>query len=175
MKTENTWPTEYIPDEDYVYRQVHIKNAPKINGKRIPDETNFIPDEDGLSVHWDKYTTINDVYCVIGLSHNMKGGYKDYTGFKVFQFPVTFLRRLQGISGVIHTPVINGNPAPIGHPNNRAHASVILPNDEEIRIKLTDHVINNYINSYCDFDVTHFNIEIKQLRNRLNDTPYHIY
>ena len=50
---ENTWQLEKIPDEDIVYRQVHILSAPKKAGRRIPNEANFSPDNDGLSVNWE--------------------------------------------------------------------------------------------------------------------------
>ena len=173
MAIENTWQVEKIPGEDIVYRQVHILAAPKKEGRRIPNEANFSPDGDGLSVHWNKYITIEGIYQILGLSYNAKNNYINFTQFKVYGFPINFVRSVSGINDVIHSPVINGNPAPVGHPNNRAHASVMYPDDEEIRLKLADYVLNNYQQSYCDVDVSGLSSEIQQLRERLNNTPYH--
>lgn len=173
MEAAIKWEKETIPYEGIVYRQIFVAGIPKINGKRVPNEAHFIPDPDGLSVHWSKYITIEQIYYIIALSFNKKGDYINYTSFKIYQFPISFLRDLEGIIDIKHDPVINGNPAPIGHPNNRAHTLVIYPNDEEIRLNIADFVRDYYDNSYCDFDIRYLENEIKVLRERLNDTEYH--
>lgn len=166
-----------IPDEDAVYRQAfigHLVKLPANKNIRYPSESHFKPDPDGLSVHWCRYIGLNGVYHILGLSYR-KGTtqYKDYKAFRVFTLPVEYLRLLEGIQEVTHSPVFNGDPAKIGFPNNYAHTSVIYPDDEEIRMKLSDYCMFYYDNSYRPADFALLDTEINKLRERLDNTPYH--
>ena len=166
---------ELIPNESSVLRQVVVSQTYKELGRRIPNETHFKPDPDGLSVHWDKYISVEDVYHLISISHNYKTppSFKDYTSFLVFRFGVSGLREIDGISDVIHDPVYKGNPAPVGQPNNRAHALVKYEDDEEIRVLLCDWVRDNYNECFCEMDIKTLRNEIEALRERLDDTKFH--
>ena len=166
-----------INDDDSVYRQAHVSRLIKTESskkRRHPSESHFKPDPDGLSVHWNKHITVSGVFHIIGLSYKIgKGEYKDFKCFEVFSIPVEYIRSLEGVQAVVHSPVFNGDPAPIGSPNNYAHTSLIYPDDEEIRLKLSDYCQFDYDNSYCPADFTILDEEINELRKRLNDTIYH--
>lgn len=169
---------EEIPDEDYVYRQV-LTFSHLLNGKsprRFPNETQFeLRDgEIGLSVNWDKYITVQDNFILLGLTHNKLGEYLEYTSFKIFKFPVVFPKKIEGIKDVLHKPIFNGNPAPLGLPNNQSHSEIVYENDEEIWLKLSDYCESNFDDAFCKFKVSSLNQEINKLRAQLQNSKFHI-
>jgi hypothetical protein len=136
LMENSPWEIEPIPDTANVYRLVPSHMVKK--GSRIPSESMFVPDADGLSVDWDKYATPVESLVRTGLTYRFNTNeFKDPTRFLVFKLNVGSVRLLEGIDAVSHTPVFNGNPPPKGQPNNRSHAS-ILGSDEEVRLKLRD-------------------------------------
>lgn len=166
-----------VPDSDSVFRQcfkLNLKPIPGSDSRRFPSDSHFIPDTDGLSVNWDAYCTIDSVYHIIGLTFkHKKETFKNPKDFGLFKIPVAFVRAIENVIDVKHSPVYNGNPASVGNPNNYAHASLIYPDDEEIRLKLSDFCKENHDGSYCEGDFSLLEPEIEDLRKRLNDTPYH--
>jgi hypothetical protein len=165
-----------IAIKDSVYRHAHLNNLIPTQDKkfRIPRPSHFKPDHDGLSVNLDRLITINGVYHIIGLSYKIgKPQYKDPKEFKLFRIPVQFIRSMEGIIDVIHTPIFRGNPAPIGFPNNYAHTSLLYPDDEEIRLKLSDYCWKNYDTCHCAVDFTFIELEVMKLREKLNSSIYH--
>lgn len=171
------WEALPIGIEDYIYRQAHVQillKLPANKQRRYPNETHFVPDLDGLSVYWKNQIELKNVFITIGLSYKYNTNeYKDHTLFKVFEFPVAFIKTIEGISKVLHAPAFNGNPAPIGSPNIFSHSLVVYENDPEIRMKLSDYCRDNNDSSFCDFNVHSIDEEVKELRDRLNDTPFH--
>jgi hypothetical protein len=168
------WPKEPIPDEDHVYRHCHYTDVIKEKRLRFPNEAHFKPYSDGLSVNWDKKISLKQVFILLGLTHkpNQNVDFKDYKQFQVFKFPIKLLRGIPGIESVEHDPVFLGNPSPKGKPNNPAHTLVKYPDDEEIRMTLSDYSRENSTETYCPFDVNSLNAEIEELRLRLPDVPY---
>lgn len=162
-----------IPPESFVLRQANKTILDKEG--RYPKAKHFIPDEDGLSVHWDNFITVEEVFHIIGLSYKFaKEEFKDPCQFHIFKFPVHFLLLIEGIAQVIHSPVFNGNPAPVGMPNNYAHSSICYGQDEEIRLKLSAYCNEEHEVAYCkvqDFEL--LEKEVEALRLRLNETKYH--
>ena len=55
-----------LPNDSDVYRAVHVTQFQA--GRRIPSDSNFRPDADGLSVYWDKFSTPRSALFYIGLS-----------------------------------------------------------------------------------------------------------
>jgi hypothetical protein len=164
-----------IPDETEVLRHVHLNELDK-ESKRFPKASHFKlrEGEPDLSVNWGELTSIEEAYYILGITYNLKGKYKDIKQFKLFKFPVVFLRNIPGLEKVIHSPVFNGNPAPIGKPNNYAHASVFYPDDEEIRIKLSNYCNEAHVGSYCPVDYFHLEEVVADLKEKLNSTKYHV-
>jgi hypothetical protein len=163
-----------IPDKHHLYRHTHYDDLDK-EGRRYPKAKHFKLREGELelSVNWDAHITVEEVFYLIGLGYNAKQQFKDYTKFKVFKLEVDFLRKLTGIEKVVHSPVFNGNPAPVGSPNNYAHASIYYPDDEEIRIKLSNYCNDDYNNKHCEADFALLEPVVQELRSRLNNTRYH--
>lgn len=167
-----------IPNEDFVYRQVPLTELDK-ESARFPLPANFTikysRGEKELSVSWSAHTSVQQVFEVIGLSANMKGEFKDIKRYKVFSLPVHFLRDVEGIEKVVHSPVFNGNPAPIGSPNIYAHASIFFPESEqvEIRKKLSTYCQQNYGASYCEVDIASLEARVEALKARADNTRYH--
>lgn len=164
------WEIEIIPNDDFVYRQVHHQaTAPK--GKRVPSEAAFIlgKGEQGLSVNWDKYMNVKDNYILIGSSYTKKNDFIDYTAFLIFRLKVEFIRSMNVIKDVLHDPVFSDHP-PKGKPNNQAHSLILYDEDdsEEVRMNLADYCTMNFDNSYCKFDVRSIKNEIDDLRRRLD-------
>ncbi len=130
------WEIELIPVDSKVYRLIPLHMIRK--GSRIPSESMFQPDADGLSVDWDKYSTPAMSLVRTGLTFRFNSQeYKDPSRFLVFRLNVGEAGNLEEVIAVNHTPVFHGDPAPVGLPNNRSHSS-ILGEDEEIRLKLRD-------------------------------------
>lgn len=167
---------ENISDKCCVYRQVlpFQRKGPK--KRRFPNEAHFElrKGELGLSVNWDKYMNIESNYILIALTQNQSNGkFQEHTAYKIFKYPVSLFRSIEKIDEVVHKPIFNGNPSPVGKPNNRSHAEVIYENDMEIFVKLSDYCLENYDNAYCEFDVNSINDKVKELKALLNNTPYH--
>ena len=166
-----------VYETDLVYRQIplnHLVKSASDKKKRFPNEAHFAPHADGLSVHWNAYCTVESIFKLIGISHKYGSlDFKNPREYRLFSIPVIFLRSLDNVK-VEHSPVFNGNPAPIGTPNNYAHASVIYGIEEvEIRIKLRDYCSENYNISHSPIDFALLDPEIDELRSRLDNTPYH--
>ena len=166
------WEKEAIPDEDFVYRQCHFRDLSKGKGVRFPNEAHFKPDPDGLSVNWDKKIKLDEVFIIIGNSHKANAQFKNHRDFQVFKFQVGILKSIPGIEAVVHDPTFYENPSPIGFPNNPAHTLVKYPDDEEIRVNLSDYAREHYEDTFCSFDVNSLNKTIEELRERLPDVPY---
>jgi len=133
------WEIELIPDASNVYRLIPSHMVKK--GSRIPAESMFVPDADGLSVDWDKYATPEESLIRTGLTFRFNSQeFKDPARFMVFKLHVGQVRKLEGVVEVNHTPVFHGNPPPTGRPNNRSHSSV-TGTDEEVRLKLRDAAV----------------------------------
>jgi len=112
----------------------------------------------------------------LGLTYNKdQSAYLQPAAFKLFQYPVAVLRQMTGIQKIEHDPRCNGQPAPIGAPNNPAHASVYLdePNDEEVRLKISEWVNEHYDASAISWDIEVLESELQALRDRGNATCYH--
>ncbi len=138
------WEPESIPDASQVFRLIPAHMVKK--GSRIPSESMFVPDADGLSVDWDKYSTPEESLVRTGLTFRFQSEeFKDPARFLVFQLHVEQVRKLEGILAVNHTPVFHGNPPPAGRPNNRSHSSII-GSDEEVRLKLRDVAVEVEVN-----------------------------
>jgi hypothetical protein len=167
-----------IPDEDEVYRQVPLTELDN-DGARFPRPDHFTikykRGEKDLSVNWSIHTSVEHTYCVIGLTNNYKGEYKDPTKYKLFSIPVAFLRSIKGIEQVLHTPSFNGNPADLGNPNNYSHASIYFPIEEqqEIRKKLSTYCNQNYDASFKQVDYAIICPIIEKLKERKQSTKYH--
>ncbi|THU34209.1 hypothetical protein FAM09_24635 [Niastella caeni] len=166
-----------ILDEHNVYRQVHIQDLhPKERDhpERYPKPSHFKPDPDGLSVYWNQHIDPEGVYNIIGLSYKAnKTEFKDPANFFVFSIPVLYLRAVEGISDVSHSPRYIGNPAPIGSPNIYSHASIVYSDDEEIRLKLSDYCKSNHASCHCKIDFSIVEKKVQELRQRLDNTIYH--
>ena len=169
-------PLDILAD-DAVYRQAHFSQLiypPGNKHKRFPKASHFKPDEDGLSVNLCRLITVNGVYHIIGLTYRInKEEFKDPANFKLFTIQTSIITAIDGVVSIIHSPVFKGNPAPIGSPNNYAHTSLIYPDDEEIRLKLSDYCQQDFMHSYCTVDFEIIEKEVSALRERLDDTPYH--
>jgi hypothetical protein len=168
---EGPWQTEDIPDIDDVYRQVHFGDlVKKPKNRRFPNEAHFSPDPDGLSVNWSKYCDVNRVFIVIGLTHKAdRKNYKSPADYKLFKFNVGLLRSIDGINDVLHDPQFFGNPPSVGNPNNRAHSLIKYADDEELRLKLSDHVRDNYDDMFCDRDLGLIEPDVAALKKRIEE------
>ncbi|MEX1120652.1 MAG: hypothetical protein WED82_00865 [Balneolales bacterium] len=169
------WPIEEIPHSDQVYRQVPPPDRIGKKSRRYPNEGHFslAAEEKGLSVNWDKYVTVKSVFELISLRLNKKGNFTDYSGFKIYKFPVGLIKTFDRIADVEHDPVCKGNPAPPGTPNNRAHSLVLHDDDLEIRVKLSEYCRDNHSESHCDFPISTLENEINEMRENVTSTIYH--
>jgi hypothetical protein len=131
---------KYIPNEDFVFRDIHFTVFKKWSeNKRKPNEADFIPDPDGLSVNWETYCTPEERFVIIGTSKKANGDYKNHKEFKAIRFNVGLIRSITTIEGdnidVIHDP----------QEDNYSHSLIYYSeDDEEIRVKLCDIVHENY-------------------------------
>lgn len=170
-----SFEVEIIPDNAFVYRQILPHEWIGLKKRRFPSESHFElrPDEEGLSVNWDKYITVENNYILIALTKNSKDKFQNHTAYKIFRYPTELFRNIEGIEDLIHKPVFNGNPAPIGKPNNQSHSEAIYVNDPEILLKLSDYCNVEHETSFCKFNVNSINDRVKELKAMLNDTPFH--
>jgi len=165
---------EEIPSQDFVYRSAAPRQRNKIGKRRFPNERCFElrKNEKGLSCNWEKYMNIEENYLYLALSQS-NNKFLDYKAFRLFKLPVDLMRNHDLIEAVIHTPVFEGNPAPVGKPNNQAHCEALYPNDEEIWLYLSDYCKNNLDASECQFDLRSIDSKVNELRDKLDDTPFH--
>ena len=163
-----------ILDKNHVIRNVHENELDKID-KKVPKASHFSfrNDEKDLSVNCEAIFSADKICKLIGLTHKKNGEFKNIHDFKLFRFPVGFLRNLEGVNKVLHTPIFNGDPSPVGSPNNFSHSSIYLENDEEIRLKISDYCRKNLTESLCVIDYEHLSKEIIKLRELENKTEFH--
>lgn len=171
------YKVEPIPDESYVFRQTVPRDRTGNNKKRkFPNESHFElrEGEEGLSVNWSEYMDVEKNYLLLSLTKNPNSGkFLDHSIFKIFKYPVSLFRSISKIDSVKHVPVFNGDPSDVGLPNNQAHSEVYYKNDIEIFVKLSDYCNVYFDDSYCNFDVSSINDKVAELREMLNDTPFH--
>lgn len=161
-----------IAAEHAVYRQVHLNDLDKAG--RFPKAKHFIPHSDGLSTNWKELTTLKEAFYIIGLSYKFgKTIFKNIRDFRMFELPVQFLRSLEGITSLEHSPTLNGDPAAIGTPNIHFHASLVFGDDEEIRLKLSTYCNDEYQSCYLEADYDSLEPAIEDLRQKLQETKYH--
>lgn len=173
--TQAEFETVYpIPDQDAVLRNTPIMYMEKMGNRRIPTDSQFFADPDGMSVNWSRMITPEGAMHLLGLTYNQKGKYIDINGFRLFALPVDFLKKLPTLPAVNHSPVLNGDPAAVGKPNNIAHASVLHDNSVEARIKMATYCQDNYENCHCTPDLK-VCIEIleKELRPQGDENGFH--
>jgi hypothetical protein len=120
------WPSEPIPDEDYLFFRVHRQRIK--NGEVRPSAFQNRPTEnDGMSTDWEKYSTAQE-------SLNRAPAPDDNA---IIRLSVAKIRKIPGQT-VVHTPIQpNVNPTiPAG---NRAHTDVFGEKEKnpEVRTLLT--------------------------------------
>lgn len=177
------WEVETIPVDHKLSRQFWVHYMKKTSGgRRFPPESEFkTRDGDlGLSFYWNKYIDLKSIFLTIGLSHKSDSSrkFKDYTGFKIFQIPCEVIISLYESISIVHEPLFNGNPAPIGQPNIRSHTLVQFGEIQEedslrVRMNLSEYCVKNHNDSYRHFEVTSIRNEIRQLIESGDNTPFH--
>jgi hypothetical protein len=96
------WLIEPIPDEDLLYRRVHVNLFPAVNGYGdIPPGA--FRDNDGISTDWSRYSTAAEC----------KNRAIEHEKNAVVQFRACDVRAFKSLS-VIHEP----------EENNRSHSSI---------------------------------------------------
>ena len=167
-----------IPNEDYLYRQVPLTELDR-ESQRFPLPANFTikfdRGETELSCNWDRHIAVEEIYYIIGLSHNQNMEFKDYKKYRVIKLPIGSVRKITEIEKVTHSPSFYGNPALIGKPNIYSHASVFYLeiNKVEARKKLSTycHLNQEVCLQSVDFDA--IDSKIDELRSRGQKTKYH--
>lgn len=121
-------------DTCLLYRKVHENCFNRVSPRK-PTANMFNPEDDGVSVDWNKYSTPEESLIRTGLTYKPNTtNFKDHTKFHVVQLKVGDIRTIEEIAGIAHTPILN-DPEPVGSPNNMSHSSVFY-SDVEIRLKL---------------------------------------
>lgn len=170
------WEIQALTDDDIVFRQFPVSQRETYREKKIPLESQFAlkPDEDELSFNLSGIIDIPKNFKLIGITHSRKGTFLDATAFKIFKFPVKFLKTLGKFEKIIHTPKFDSAPSPVGRPNNKSHSSLYCGEfNEGTRVQLRDYCREN--DCECIFDIKSIREEIVELIARNNDTPYHNY
>lgn len=87
----------------------------------------------------------------------------------MFRYSEDILHEVGG--NIKPTPVNNGNPAPIGKPNNPAHCDVVIStkNQTAARVMLSDYSQDKE----CTPDKEEMTDLIMRFREKGNDTPFH--
>ncbi len=98
-----SYSQEVIPNSNNVFRNVSVGQVNNwAKGKRRPNPADFVlkEEEEGLSVNWDKYFNINDIFVNIGLKKTKKDQtkYLDPKAFRVIKFNVGDLRNIELIT-----------------------------------------------------------------------------
>ncbi len=111
------WPSEEIPDEDWLYMRVHCQF---VKGEHLSPSVfkNMPTEKDGMSTDWNKYSTPGQT----------RGrGAKPPDFYYIIKMLVGSVRKIQG-QRVEHTP----NP----EMDNRAHTDVWGEKNEQVRMLL---------------------------------------
>ncbi len=171
-------PVQHIPDTDHVVRHCPVMHTDKREGRRFPPPACFVlrPDEKGLSVNWMERMGIERHFILLGLQHNRRSQYLNPAEFILFKLPVGALRSMDGVQEVVHVPVYNGDPAPMGSPNNPWHAEIIIADTEnylDVRDWLSQYCLGNLDTTAMRFPGGELEGVIDGLRERNNDTDYH--
>jgi len=169
------FPIEDIDDTSLLYRTITIMATTKGSDKRrFPNEGAFAlrPHETGLSLNWSKYCCENKSLIVKGLTKSLRDPFNfiDVSPNIVFNFPSNFLKSYGELK---HTPIYLGNPSPVGLPNNISHSELTPYEELKMRMDLADYCNQNHASSFCKTNMSDLKLEIENLRQRLNDTPYH--
>jgi hypothetical protein len=172
------FPVVEIPATDHVARHCFVGQTQKRGGRRFPSPDCFAlrKGEEGLSVNWHERIDTSVHFILIGLQHNKLGEFLNPKSFRIFTLPVKFLRDLSGIDKVEHVPVFNGDPAPIGKPNNPWHAEVYYAdrdNNTDVRLQLSEYCQHAGSESHKEFPNGQLEQHIAALQSRGNNTPYH--
>ncbi len=128
---------EDIPNEDYVFRNIHCAQHKKWKAKRTPNESDFSlrPGEDGLSVNWDKYCSLAHAFILVGIQKDRNLQFRNPAEFKIIKLNIGEVRNLSTLGmevDVRHDPL----------QDNKAHSLICYEDAEEIRLKLCDLVSN---------------------------------
>lgn len=176
INIDSPWEIQALNDDDIVFRQIPVSQRETHRNKKVPSESQFAlkPYEKELSFNWNGIIDVPKNFKLIGITHSKKGAFLDATSFKIFKFPIRFLKTLDKFEKIIHTPVFDTAPSPVGKPNNKSHSSLYCGDfNEGTRLQLQEYCINN--DCECIFDITSIREEIIELIARNNDTPYHNY
>lgn len=146
---------DLLPENDRVYRLVHVNFRDKKN-KKIPAERCFSlsPNDSGfLSVEWENKTTPEQSLARWGATYKFKKEiYKDYKDVEIYALDISFLNSLIDVEKVIYDPIYYSKSEK-GRVNNPAHSLIEFsealanscPNDPETIMKIRDHAANKKI------------------------------
>ncbi|MEZ5031438.1 MAG: hypothetical protein R2787_08550 [Saprospiraceae bacterium] len=174
----NPFPVLHIPDSETVARHCPIGLTPKVNKRRIPSPDCFAlrSGEEGLSVNWhEKLDTVTH-FLLIGIQYNRNSDFLNPHMFRIYTLPMEWLRNLGGIKEIKHAPVYNGDPSPVGHPNNPWHAEIYftdMENNQDVRLWLSEYCQSNFDTSYQPYPGPDLDECIADLRARNDQTVYH--
>jgi len=158
---------EVIPNEDFVFRNIHVIQYKKWQPQGIrPNESDFShryingEREDGLSVNWEKYCSIETAFILLGLQKRKDGvSYIDPKEFKLIKLNVGDIRELDILSDsdilVIHDPI----------EDNIGHSLICFDEyiEDQVRLKLCE-LVESYTNR-IEYP-TDFSIILKEIEKR---------
>lgn len=166
-----------IADDSWLLRHCLAghRKGPKKRKYPAPNHFALRKGEQGLSFSWRKICNPGQHMTVLGLTHNKDGNFIRTKDFRLFQFELNFLRRLEGVASVEHDPVCNGNTAPVGKPNNPGHCQLFFnqPDDPEVRNHLSRYCQENLEHSSCTLNYDHIDSIVECLREKSNKTTFH--
>jgi hypothetical protein len=134
-----------IPADAHFYRHVFLKMVSQKKYLPTPSCFAYTPQglDDGLSVDWATLTTPELSLGILGRTFKHKSTeLKEPQDYALYRIDQSFLVTMEDVPVGRHDPVYRKNPPLRGEPNNPAHTVLRYanPNDEEIRVKLQNHV-----------------------------------
>lgn len=177
MSEKCPWPTEEIDDEFPLLRHIASDKRQTKNDRKFPGADHFAIRKDlgenSLSFNWGKYADIKISYSLIGITIGNNGKFISPGSYVFYKYPKDILKSLPKFEKIIHSPDWNGNPSPIGKPNNKSHALLFCGDfNASTRAVLSLYCQENE-SAKLTYKLAAVLKEIEELKKRGNNTPFH--
>ena len=179
MEIDALWIPQQIEGDETFLRHISAQQRKHDLDRnyKFPDPGHFaLRDdigEDSLSLNWERYADSKRCFEVLGLTHGKSGDFLEYSNYVFFRYPLETIKSIPKFEKIVHDPTFNGNPSPVGKPNNLAHTLLYCGSFDLASRSLLSRYCQGNLDSQVALKIKSIRKDIEELKQRAPNIPHH--